>query len=111
MLKTREFEVDTPEADCDHLTDAALDWLAARGERRGDPAEPFFLFLHYYDAHDPYESPHGATPSPSALDFDEGRFERQHCLVYTGGRRGAIGGACVVERRPTASGVASTSSC
>src|SRR5262249_14222215 len=34
-----------------HLTAEALRWLAGR------PAEPFFLFLHYYDPHDPYDPP------------------------------------------------------
>jgi len=32
----------------------ALAWLDVRGKR------PFFLFLNYYDAHDPYELPPGA---------------------------------------------------
>jgi choline-sulfatase len=32
-------------------TAAALRWARARGDR------PFFLFVHYYDAHDPYEPP------------------------------------------------------
>jgi arylsulfatase A-like enzyme len=33
--------------------DAALDWLAARAGR----ANPFYLFLHLYDPHAPYEPP------------------------------------------------------
>ena len=48
----REFEVDTPESNCESITVAALDWLRAR-----QTDKPFFLFLHYYDAHDPYEAP------------------------------------------------------
>jgi hypothetical protein len=47
----REFEVDTPASNAAHLTDAALTWLADR------PREPYFLFLHYYDIHDPYAAP------------------------------------------------------
>jgi len=37
----------------DALTDAALAWL------RQHAAEPFFLFLNYYDAHSPYSPPEG----------------------------------------------------
>jgi len=37
----------------DALTDAALAWL------REHTAEPFFLFLNYYDAHSPYSPPEG----------------------------------------------------
>ncbi len=48
----REFPVDTPAGDCEHITDAAIAWL--RSQPDGAPA---FLFLHYYDAHDPYAAP------------------------------------------------------
>lgn len=48
-----EYEVDTPQADADQLTDRALEWLR---DNAGQPG-PYFLFLHYYDAHDPYEAP------------------------------------------------------
>ena len=47
----REFDVDTPDGDCDAITREALRWL---GEA---PTEPWLLFLHYYDAHDPYGAP------------------------------------------------------
>lgn len=47
----REFEVDTPEGMASNITDHALQWLA---KPRGKPR---FLFLHYYDAHDPYDPP------------------------------------------------------
>ena len=47
----REFQESQPEGDCEHLTAAALAWLESR------PAEPFFLFLHYYDPHSPYDPP------------------------------------------------------
>jgi arylsulfatase len=36
----------------DQVTDRALAWLAER-----DPERPFFLWLHYFDPHDPYEPP------------------------------------------------------
>ena len=47
----REYEVDTPAGTCENLTAEALRWLAAASR------EPFFLFLHYYDPHDPYAPP------------------------------------------------------
>jgi len=47
----REYEVDTPAGNCENITAQALQWLRSR------PKEPFFLFLHYYDPHDPYEPP------------------------------------------------------
>lgn len=40
------------------VTDAAIEWLGAR-----DQSRPFFLWLHYFDPHDPY------TP-PSDLRYD-----------------------------------------
>jgi arylsulfatase A-like enzyme len=48
----REFEVDTPQGNCDHITSQALAWLA-----KAPRDKPHFLFLHYYDAHDPYSAP------------------------------------------------------
>lgn len=48
----REFEVDTPAGNCEAITAEAVDWLRSARE-----AEPFFLFLHYYDTHDPYAAP------------------------------------------------------
>lgn len=47
----REFDVDTPEGMARPITDQAAQWLSSAGP------EPFFLFLHYYDAHDPYDPP------------------------------------------------------
>ena len=38
-----------------------LDWLASHGER------PFFAFLNYFDAHDPYLTPRGATSQCAAV--------------------------------------------
>ena len=42
----------------DDTTDRALSWLAGRG-REG---RPFFLFVHYYDPHDPYTPPADFPP-------------------------------------------------
>ena len=47
----REYEVDTPEGSCENVTRETLKWFADK------PEEPFFLFLHYFDPHDPYEPP------------------------------------------------------
>jgi arylsulfatase A-like enzyme len=47
----REFPDGKPEGNCEHLTAEALAWLETH------PAEPFFLFLHYYDPHSPYDPP------------------------------------------------------
>src|SRR5262249_31839022 len=47
----REYPNLTDAGDCKHLTDHALRWLEQK------PAEPFFLFLHYYDPHHPYDPP------------------------------------------------------
>jgi arylsulfatase A-like enzyme len=48
----REFPVDTPAGNCENLTREALAWLKSEQAKA-----PFFLFLHYYDTHDPYEAP------------------------------------------------------
>lgn len=42
----------------DDTTHRALDWL----EDRPDPERPFFLFVHYFDPHDPYVVPHDYQP-------------------------------------------------
>lgn len=47
----REFAVDAPEGSCESITAAARDWLG------NEHQEPFFLWLHYYDTHDPYDPP------------------------------------------------------
>ena len=36
----------------EHTTERALDWLRDR-----DSSRPFFLFVHYFDPHDPYVAP------------------------------------------------------
>ncbi len=48
----REFEVDQPDGNCEHITQQAVNWLSENAS-----ADPFFLFLHYFDVHDPYAAP------------------------------------------------------
>lgn len=43
------------ERGANYVTNAALEWLKTRGKPDGD--SPFFLWVHYYDPHAPYESP------------------------------------------------------
>jgi arylsulfatase A-like enzyme len=50
----------------DATTDQSIEWLRARSSE-----EPFFLFVHYFDPHSPYEPPASfssrfATPGPSS---------------------------------------------
>jgi arylsulfatase A-like enzyme len=47
----QEFEVDTLEGKAKHITGEAFAWL-----KNTPQDKPQFLFLHYYDAHDPYEA-------------------------------------------------------
>ena len=42
--------------DAASINRAFLDWLSHRRQ----PARPFFAFLNYFDAHDPYVLPEGA---------------------------------------------------
>jgi len=72
----REFEVDTPEGSCENITGEALEWLAGRAPTKaGETAaeKPFFLFLHYFDPHDPYNPPEsyrarfGCTLAPDEI--------------------------------------------
>jgi len=48
----RELEVDTPAGNCESVTAQAINWLGVAPQDK-----PFLLFLHYYDAHDPYDPP------------------------------------------------------
>ena len=43
------------ERGANHVTSAAIEWFNAR--RNSAAAAPFFLWVHYYDPHAPYESP------------------------------------------------------
>ena len=58
----------------DRVTSRALQWL----EQVPVPGQPFFLWLHYMDPHEPY-SP---RPTPSAGHY-RGRFQRSSGLVET----------------------------
>lgn len=56
MAAERTGEYGYPERDAASVTEAALAWLGRRPAGR-----PFFLWVHYYDAHAPYDGD-GATP-------------------------------------------------
>jgi arylsulfatase A-like enzyme len=63
----------------DELTDRALAWLEGV-----DPAEPFFLFVNYFDPHVPYEPP----PGFDALGETSGAFDpRRQMGDLLAGRR------------------------
>lgn len=50
-----------PERKANLVTRAALDWL------EGEPSEPFFVWLHYFDPHEPKNPPepyHSNSPTP-----------------------------------------------
>ncbi|MGH9902711.1 MAG: sulfatase, partial [Pyrinomonadaceae bacterium] len=56
----------------DRINDRFLRWLAGREEGR-----PFFAFLNYYDAHDPY-----LPPAPYDRKFGPGRAEGKHSPLH-----------------------------
>ena len=65
---------DLSERKGDETTRLARDWLGAQKDK------PFFLFVHLYDPHDPYE-----PPEPYASTFKENPYEGEiafadHCL-------------------------------
>ena len=64
-------------ARADDVTDRALAWLAARApEPRA--RKPFFLFLNYYDPHEPYRPPRDFEPTfLPALDAAPPRTESE----------------------------------
>lgn len=47
------------------VSDAAIGWLQTR-----DPARPFFLWVHYFDAHVPYQSPLARLPQFAGRPYD-----------------------------------------
>lgn len=49
-------------------TALALEWL--RGVKKKDPSQPFFLWLHYYDPHAPYEPPEQLRRPGPRGDYD-----------------------------------------
>lgn len=72
----REFEADVPEGNCENITAQARAWL--RSNAAAD--RPFFLFLHYYDPHDPYEAP---EPFRNRLGTTlSGKKARELCFRY-----------------------------
>ncbi|MBX3395290.1 MAG: sulfatase-like hydrolase/transferase [Phycisphaerae bacterium] len=50
------------------VTDAALNWLSK--DRKVDGAPPFFLWVHYYDPHNPYVSPLANQPEFADRPYD-----------------------------------------
>jgi len=78
MLAERIGEYGYPERTADAVTDEALAWLATV-----KPGKPFFVWVHYYDAHAPYSPPEkfrGRNPTEAYLgevafvDQEMGRF-------------------------------------
>ena len=73
------------ERGADEITDAALAWLDAAPDQR------FFAWLHYFDAHDPYEPPAGfedaATPYDGELAFVDSQLARVLSWLEEHGRR------------------------
>lgn len=54
------------------LTDRALAWL-----EQSDPGAPFFLWIHYFDPHDPHVPPPGADIEPGpGVRYDGGDVRR-----------------------------------
>jgi arylsulfatase A-like enzyme len=51
----------------DHTSDAAMQWITDHGEK------PFFLWVHYFDPHSPYDPPPGYAVSPSVEVRLEGK--------------------------------------
>jgi arylsulfatase A-like enzyme len=65
-------------------TDRAIRWLEAR-----DPSRPFFLWVHYFDPHDPYVPPEPwksrfAHPADSAPSLAEALTRRDVVDAYDG---------------------------
>ena len=59
---------DVSERAADVVTDAATEWLDGRQEATA--AAPFFLWVHYFDPHHPYESPLGKTARFAGRPYD-----------------------------------------
>jgi arylsulfatase A-like enzyme/Tfp pilus assembly protein PilF len=78
------------ERTADRTTDAALSWLdGARAAGAGAP--PFFLWVHYFDAHAPYEAPAefmaaGASPYDGEIAFVDAQLGRLLRRVDAGSR-------------------------
>jgi arylsulfatase A-like enzyme len=77
-----------PKGAADHITDAALAWLADTSVS-ADEGKRFFLWLHYMDPHGPYQ-----PPASFLEDFPEGSFQSNAAplqLLKSGDNRG-LGG-------------------
>jgi choline-sulfatase len=66
------------ERTADRTTDAALRWLDAP---QATPAAPFFLWVHYFDPHAPYEAPaeytaRAASPYDGEISFVDAQLAR-----------------------------------
>lgn len=59
---------DVSERGADVVTDAAVEWLDRR--QAATAAVPFFLWVHYFDPHHPYESPLGKTAQFAGRPYD-----------------------------------------
>ena len=82
----------------DDTTRRALEWL----DERAHPEQPFFLFVHYFDPHDPYILPEGYdppfVPGPrEALKVDRTIFFYDALLAYTDQEIGRL--LAALERR------------
>ncbi len=67
------YRADTFERNAAHTTDAVLQWLGARREKKDE--RPLFLWVHYMDPHGPYHPPDDwkrtfTHPSPIPIDID-----------------------------------------
>ena len=75
--ETGEALADRP---ANEVTDAALHWLAQRGERQA--TTPFFLWVHYFDPHRPFKPPieylRAAHDQPydAEIAFMDAQFQR-----------------------------------
>jgi arylsulfatase A-like enzyme len=83
------------ERPCDEVLARALPWLDGR---MADPSTPFFAWVHFYDAHDPY-----APPSPLAERFRGREYDGEvafadQCLATLLGalQTGGVAGRTVV---------------
>ena len=75
---TERLEAERPAA---AVVDRALAWLAARPAPGSQPPAPFFLWMHLYDPHAPYEAPpeyraKAATPYDAEVAYADAQFAR-----------------------------------
>ncbi len=84
-----------PERPASEVTDAALAWLA----RRPDPGRPFFLFLHYYDPHVPYEPPAEYMPATGVPASEEAFVAYRGEIAFVDDQLERLIGALREDRR------------